>query len=747
MGIGVIFSTCSFVFNILLLFIFFCKKRVNNVETRLYSYLLVIITLTSAIGLPCYYSVMNASDYPFFALFFGKAYLVLIHTWVSILSCYFVLVSSNITLNNEIRTKFKVVFLIYYIAVLTLIILLPIYYNSDPSSIYTYGPSVNLSFVMGGLIVLILLWCIIKEKSAFQKENISHNKKFIPLIVISIIGTIAIILQKSNPSWLFMTTALSIVTHLMYHTIENPDLKMINELELAKNQADKANNAKSDFLSSMSHEIRTPLNAIVGFSECIMQTDDVDEAHDNAKDVVNASETLLEIVNGILDISKIEAGKLEIVNSNYDPKKLFDDVSRLIKARIGEKPLDFQVLIAEDLPNTLYGDHANLKKIIINLLTNAVKYTEKGFVKFEVSSVKTNGVCRLMINVSDSGRGIKKENIDKLFTKFQRLDEDKNTTIEGTGLGLAITKQLTELMKGKIVVNSVYGEGSKFTVAIDQRISLEQVEKEKESNLELDLTGKRILIVDDNKLNLKVSSKLLSVYNPTIDLLEDGFSCIEKIKNNVHYDLILMDDMMPKMTGTETLQKLKEIEYFNIPVIALTANAISGMREKYLKEGFDDYLSKPMEKDEVYKVLLKYTNKDIKKEYPIKKILIVDDNNMNIKIVSNFLKQYNLVIDSALSGDECIKKINNGILYDLILMDDMMPITIGTQTMKRLKLLSFKNPIVALTANAVEGAKEQYLKEGFDDYLSKPINKNELDRVMDKFLYKQNISKIEDISM
>ena len=171
------------------------------------------------------------------------------------------------------------------------------------------------------------------------------------------------------------------------------------------------------------------------------------------------------------------------------------------------------------------------------------------------------------------------------------------------------------------------------------------------------------------------------------------------------------------------------------------------MREKYLKEGFDDYLSKPMEKEEIYKVLSKYTSKDIKKEYPAKRILIVDDNSMNIKIASNFLKKYNPIIESVLSGDECINKINNGFNCDLILMDDMMPITTGTQTMKKLKLLNFKNPIVALTANAVEGAKEQYLKEGFDDYLSKPININELDRIMNKFLYKENISKFEDISL
>ena len=203
-----------------------------------------------------------------------------------------------------------------------------------------------------------------------------------------------------------------------------------------------------------------------------------------------------------------------------------------------------------------------------------------------------------MISVEDTWRGIKKENLDKLFTRFQRLDEDRNTTIEGTGLGLAITKKLLDLMGGTIVVQSVYGEGSKFTVALDQTIKsmVVDVEEKQETN-EINLDNKKILIVDDNKLNLKVASKFLSKYNPIIDTSESGFECIDKIKNGNNYDLILMDDMMPKMSGVETLKELKKIEKFNIPVVALTANAVSGMKEKYLKEVFNDYLSKTIDKE------------------------------------------------------------------------------------------------------------------------------------------------------
>ena len=270
-----------------------------------------------------------------------------------------------------------------------------------------------------------------------------------------------------------------------------------------------------------------------------------------------------------------------------------------------DKALDFKYYIAPDLPPVLYGDHASIKKVVTNLLSNASKYTDKGFVKYEVHCIRNNDTCKLIISVEDSGRGIKKESVDKLFTKFQRVEEDKNTTIEGTGLGLAITKQLVELMGGKIIVHTVYGEGSKFTVMLTQKIEKEEIKEEKKTVSDsLDLSNKKILLVDDNTLNLKVATKLLGRYNATdIDCVESGFECLDKINAGNKYDVILLDDMMPKMSGVETLNKLKEIDGFNIPVVALTANAITGMKEKYLSSGFDDYLAKPIEKNDLITVM------------------------------------------------------------------------------------------------------------------------------------------------
>ena len=247
-------------------------------------------------------------------------------------------------------------------------------------------------------------------------------------------------------------------------------------------------------------------------------------------------------------------------------------------------------------------------------MTNAIKYTKEGYIEFNVSSVVKDDVCRLIISVADTGIGIKRENIDKLFSKFERFDLEKNITIEGTGLGMAITKKLVDLMHGKIVVQSVYGQGSKFIVAIDQRIinkELSELETKTENiNIDnLDFTDKCVLVVDDNKINLKVANRLLQDFKLKVDLVASGFECLDKINSGNTYDLILMDDMMPNMSGVETLKKLKEIDNFKIPTIALTANAIFGMREKYLKEGFDDYLSKPIDKNELILLLQKFLGK------------------------------------------------------------------------------------------------------------------------------------------
>jgi len=598
------FSIAGFIYLIILSFVYFGKERIITFETKIYSSILVI-------GLLCFvFELISAfiisSAFLMIKIFFKKIFMCLLLTWGLMFLLYNVSISRQITSLRELNKKLPFMFLIYIFHIISSLIIfvceLKFNYSSDGMLLNTYGYGQTFFILtMGIYSVFIFLTLIINIKKI-------SSKKYLPAIMFVLLMIITCIIQAVNPTILLANFVVSIIGLLMYHTIENPDMKLINELDLAKKNAERANMAKTDFLSSMSHEIRTPLNAIVGFSNSILEDKTLKEAKEEAKDIIMASQNLLEIVNGILDISKIEAGKMEIVNVDYRLISMCNDIIKLVKPRIAEKPIELKVKYSEDVPGILNGDMGKVKEVVTNLLTNACKYTEEGLINLEISCINQKDISKLVISVEDTGRGIKTDNIDKLFTKFNRLDEDKNTTLEGTGLGLAITKSLVEMMGGKIIVQSKYGSGSKFTVYLSQKIVSmvdDKKDLEKEEIEKVDYTNKKVLVVDDNNLNIKVAIRLLKNYNIVPDTVMSGSECLDKVKT-CSYDLILMDDMMPKLSGVETFHKLKEDNDFKTPVVILTANAISGMKEKYLKEGLDDYLAKPIDKQELDRVLNKF---------------------------------------------------------------------------------------------------------------------------------------------
>ena len=595
---------------VLLMILFFSKSRIDSKETKLYGFMLISsffdIILVLAELIITYYFLDDINMY----LVKGLNKIDFIHyiMWPTLLSLYTIYVTY---LDEEKYNKVKKIFLTLDIIAILIEFMLPINIISTKEVMGVTGIGPAFVFLISSFYVIVNIIILIKNYKKIK------NKKNLPFLFFLIFIIIAMLLRVYNPTLIVIPAIIVYINMIMYFTIENPDVKLIEEINIAKESAIKASNAKTEFLSNMSHEIRTPLNAIVGFSEALQSDERIPvEAKEDIKDIVMASDSLLEIVNGILDISKIEADKLEIINTTYSPKKVFDELVVLTRGRLGfEKQIEFKTSFSSDIPATLYGDYARVKQIVLNLLTNAVKYTNEGYISFTVECVNINkDLCRLIISVEDSGIGIKKDKIDKLFTKFERLDEERNITIEGTGLGLAITKKLVELMHGKMVVQSIYGKGSKFTVSLDQKIvaTKEKEEIKEKTVVKGNYKGKRVLVVDDNKLNLKVAERLLREYNLFVDEVASGFDAIDRINMGVPYNLILMDDMMPKMSGCETLKELKKNKDFHTKTVALTANAISGMREKYLSVGFDDYLAKPIKKEELEVILDKYLREDKK---------------------------------------------------------------------------------------------------------------------------------------
>lgn len=627
MTVELVFLMLLISFSLILNIMFYSKKHVDTKETRIYG----IVAFINLIGILLEVFSVLAIEYfginSVVSIITNKCYLISLLCFGFTFSLYVLnaaqLSSSKFDVFYEKLYK-RITILMYVLFALTLfgVCILDTSLFEGNSLAYAYGDAVNLVYNIYELCAFCYFVSI-----AVNIDTIKNNKRIIPILVFIVIVIVSSYLMKNYPGMLFMAAFETLVVFLMYHTIENPDVKMLEKLGIAKQEVNKANKAKMDFLSNMSHEIRTPLNSIVGFSDCLLDTDDVGEIKSNAKDIINASENLLEVVNGILDGSKIEAGNIEIKNASYDSAETFNSIADLIAPKIRDKGLEFKCYVAPDIPKTLYGDSINIKKIISNLLINACKYTEDGFIKYDVSCVNTGDYVKLIISVEDTGVGIKRQDFDKIFSKLQRLDIDKKD--DDSGLGLAVIKQLTELMGGKVIVHSEYGKGTIFTILINQYIVNDgPAVVERKYNKMLDLSNVRILLVDDNNLNLKVSSKILEKYNANrITMCSSGFECLDLINSGNEFDIIFLDDMMPKMTGVETLKKLKKIEGFKTPVVALTANAILGMKDKYIEAGFDDYLSKPINKS----ILIEVLNKILIESVTDNSVVVTDNKNKNVK--------------------------------------------------------------------------------------------------------------------
>lgn len=535
------FTIAILIFNILLVCVYFSKKRVNNFETTTYKYLAISNMISSVLAIASYLTIKYMEHVPVLNEIVSKSLLVSYLIWLLIFTSYLIGVSDKRTfkVNNIFKTNIiKLICLIFFVA----ISICPLSYHNENNIIYSYGIAANVVYALTFLMVILWFVIIIKNRKKLL------DKMYYPLYGLLIFGTIVVIIQHIKPELLLLTYLIGFITFLMYFTIENPDIKLINELELAKVSLEKANNVKSEFLKSMSHEIRTPMNQIIGCSS-ILETEEglSEEGKETLSDLTGATNSLLDVCTGILNVSQIESGNVELTISEYNPQELLNEVIELNRKRIGNKDIELKSNL-KVLPYKFYGDKDKVKQIVSNLLSNAIKYTEKGIVEITANCTKDSDesdVGNFEIIVKDTGKGISKEDMSLIFDKFERTEKDSATL--GLGLGLSITKSLVNIMGGTITADSELGKGSTFTCVLHER--LEDPSKKK-------LEEAKVLVAHNSKIILACLKKILEKYNITVVEVmtpEEVYKNIEK----GDFDLVITDEFVGKVTAKELCLKIR----------------------------------------------------------------------------------------------------------------------------------------------------------------------------------------------
>ena len=593
------FTLCSFFYSLMLTIIYFKRKNVKTIETKIYSSLIITNILNVSLAVMCYFTILYKDMMPFINDLISKTLLLLFITWELFFTGYVIVITRKNKEKNykEIYKKSRPLLAVLYILISFIVYVLPLYYHNENKIVYSYGPSANFIYALTA--ILIITWIILIIKN----YQILKSRKCIPVVLFIVLTLIVVVIQKQNPGLLLITATETFITIIMYFTIENPDMKMLDEVHKAKVISDNANEEKTLFLYNMTNEIRGITKDIDKETDNILdETDnkkiDVEEINNSARNIKGSTAKFTTMTNEILDISSIDSASVRIYNEKYNIKRLLKELVGIYKPKAQNKNLDFRVSIASDIPEYLYGDGINLKKVLTIILDNSIKYTNNGYIEFNINTIIKGDIVRLIISVEDSGIGMKAEDINKIFTKKQEREDNHNLNNN-----LYNAKRLITLMNGTIVPSSSYGSGTTMKIILDQKYDTIDTDINKYDNI---YDKKKVLLIDDSPSSEKLFNKILSGTNIELTSVKLGKEGLEKIRSKEKYDLILLDEELEPQNGHIIMRKLLEIRNFNTKVILLTKDNKYDYDDSYLQEGFTDYIIKSSDKEEILNKMNKY---------------------------------------------------------------------------------------------------------------------------------------------
>ena len=582
------FTICSFFYSLMLTIIYFRRKNIKTLETKIYSKLVLTNFFNVIFAILCAFTISIKDNILFLNDFVGKTLLLLFFLWETIFSFYLIAITSNDDKKVlKVLKKNKIMLLVAYFVLLFLIYFLPLYYHNENKIIYSYGPSANLIYFLTA--ILMVLWVIMISKN----YKVLKTKKCVPVILFIFLAVVAVIIQKINPGLLLITAVETFITVIMFFTIENPDMKLLEEVHKSKEISDAANEEKTLFLYNMTQEIRSTTSEIDYNADIILDSDSIDTDKNSAREIKGITSKFRTITNEMFDVSKLDSASIKVYNSKYNIKNILKEIVTMYSKICKDKNIDFRVNIDRDVPEVLYGDSIDVKEVLSIIMDNSVKYTKEGFIEFSVSTIIKNDVCRLIITIEDSGVGIKSDDINKIKIGDKSLSK---------------ANKLVTLMNGAMMVSSNYGMGTKVKVILDQKIEI-NVNKDIAKYSEI-YDNIKILMVDDSEAGIKIIEKLIKGSNIKMDFAMNGRECIDKIKMYGKYDAILLDEQLTQINASELLTKIKTIRNFNIPVILLTKDNSYEYNDEYKKLGFSDYILKPVKKDELLRKTEMYVRKN-----------------------------------------------------------------------------------------------------------------------------------------